>query len=177
MEETESQLVRVLELSYGPRTFDSRDGKELLNEWMIARDKSRHLLIIWREISLFQAYLGQSCFQLLFSISYISTALDTMTFLFTLIISCLQHLQKIKRRSFKSTCLSTFPTLTHGRCEPERHWALRMKVTHFQPWVCIMLSIGDEACPSPERVGGHRGVSKAGREKGKLERFLAPALF
>lgn len=52
-----------------------------------------------------------------------------------------------------------------------------MKVTHFQPWVCVMLSIGDEACPSPERVGGHRGVSKAGHEKGKLERFLALPLF
>ena len=52
-----------------------------------------------------------------------------------------------------------------------------MKVTHFQPWVCIMLSIGDEACPSPVRVGGHGGVSKASREKGKLERFLSLPLF
>ena len=79
-----------------PLSPHSRDKKELLNEWMIMGDESRHLLIIWRHIRPIRAYLGQSRFTGFFSISYFSTALGIMTFWFTLIISCLQHLQKIK---------------------------------------------------------------------------------
>lgn len=77
MEETESQLVSVFKLSYSRAhvlNHHTIETKKLMNEWMIVGDESRWLLVIWRQINLIRAYLDQSHFQLLFSISYLGTA-------------------------------------------------------------------------------------------------------
>lgn len=174
MEETESQLVSVLKLSYSRAhvlNHHTIETKKLMNEWMIVGDESRWLLVIWRQINLIRAYLDQSHFQLLFSISYLGTARWHHN-LFVYPYNFLPPVPaKYKTEVLLTNVSGCLTYLNSWEVWAWQHWAQRMKATQPQLLFCIMLRVGDGPCPSPVRVSGDGEVNKAPlwqREAGEI---------
>ena len=168
MEETELQLVRVLELGCGPRTSHSRahvlyhhtpeTRKSCwMNEWLwemkvdicwLSGGKLGPFGLIWANLALQVFLVSVTLVQHLASYHFLPPA----------------SAKDKNWRQFKPTHLGTFPALTHWRCESDQHGAPRMKAIHFHyvesHWWA--LSIPSEGRWSPW-----------GSDKRKLEKFLA----
>ena len=170
--------MRVLELSCGPRTSDSRahvlyhQTPEIrkscwMNEWL----RETKVDICW----LSGGKLGP------FGLIWVNLTLPVFFFFFLVSVTLVQHshhdllvyschflppasAKDKKWRPFKPTRLGTFPTLTHGRCESDQHGAPRMKATHFHYVECRWWAL---SIPSVGRW------SPWGSDKGKLQKFLA----